>query len=62
MDAFVPTGGGNLGAVHVGMLHVLCEQGVAPDVIVGTSVGAIDDHWRNRQALVPAIQSEWSRA
>ncbi|HET6817234.1 MAG TPA: patatin-like phospholipase family protein [Mycobacteriales bacterium] len=40
--AFVLSGGGSLGAVQVGMLLALAEQGIAPDVIVGTSVGAIN--------------------
>ena len=42
MNAFVLTGGGSLGAVHVGMLEALYERGIAPDLIVGTSVGAIN--------------------
>ncbi|GMQ84763.1 MAG: patatin-like phospholipase family protein [Acidimicrobiia bacterium] len=42
MNAFVLTGGGSLGAVHVGMLRALYERGIAPDLIVGTSVGAIN--------------------
>lgn len=40
--AFVFAGGGSLGAVQVGMLQVLLEAGVAPDFVVGTSVGAIN--------------------
>lgn len=40
--AFVLSGGGNLGAVQVGMLRALAEAGVVPDVIVGCSVGAIN--------------------
>jgi NTE family protein len=40
--AFVLGGGGMLGAAEVGMLQSLAEQGVTPDVIVGTSVGAIN--------------------
>jgi NTE family protein len=42
MNAFVLTGGGSLGAVHVGMLHALYERGITPDLIVGTSVGALN--------------------
>jgi len=42
MKAFVLTGGGSLGAVHVGMLQALYERGISPDVIIGTSVGAIN--------------------
>jgi NTE family protein len=40
--AFVLGGGGVLGAVEVGMLRALLEAGVRPDLIVGTSVGAIN--------------------
>jgi NTE family protein len=40
--AFVLGGGGVLGAAEVGMLQALFEQGVRPDLIVGTSVGAIN--------------------
>ena len=40
--AVVLSGGANLGAVHVGMLRALIETGVHPDLIVGTSVGAIN--------------------
>ena len=40
--AFVLGGGGNLGAVQVGMLQALLEAGVAPDVVIGCSVGALN--------------------
>jgi len=40
--AFVLSGGGSLGAVQVGMLQALGERGVEPDVVVGTSAGAIN--------------------
>lgn len=40
--AFVLAGGGSLGAVQVGMLKALIGGGVAPDLIVGSSVGAIN--------------------
>ena len=40
--AFVLGGGGVLGAAEVGMLQALFEHEVRPDVIVGTSVGAIN--------------------
>src|SRR5690349_24565476 len=40
--AFVLGGGGVLGAHEVGMLRALAEAGITPDVIVGTSVGAIN--------------------
>lgn len=40
--AFVLAGGGSLGAVEVGMLSALVDRGVEPDLIVGSSVGAIN--------------------
>jgi NTE family protein len=40
--AFVLGGGGNLGAHEVGMLRALLEHGITPDLVVGTSVGAIN--------------------
>ena len=40
--AFVLGGGGILGAHEIGMLRALSEAGIRPDVVVGTSVGAIN--------------------
>lgn len=40
--AFVLGGGGVLGAVEVGMVRALLEAGVRPDIIVGTSIGAVN--------------------
>jgi NTE family protein len=40
--AFVLSGGASLGAVQAGMLRALYERGVRPDLIVGTSVGALN--------------------
>ena len=40
--AFVLGGGGLLGAAEVGMLRALFEHGVRPDLVVGTSVGAVN--------------------
>jgi NTE family protein len=40
--AFVLGGGGVLGAVEVGMLRALFEAEVAPDLVLGTSVGALN--------------------
>lgn len=40
--AFVLGGGGHLGAHEVGMLRALLERGVVPDLVVGTSIGAIN--------------------
>lgn len=43
--AFVLSGGASLGAVQVGMLRALLEQGVVPDALVGASVGAVNAGW-----------------
>jgi NTE family protein len=40
--AFVLGGGGLLGAHEVGMLRALAEAGVRPDLVVGTSIGAVN--------------------
>jgi NTE family protein len=40
--AFVLGGGGLLGAHEVGMLRALADAGVRPDLVVGTSIGAMN--------------------
>jgi NTE family protein len=40
--AFVLSGGASLGAVQVGMLHALYERDITPQLVVGTSAGAIN--------------------
>lgn len=40
--AFVFAGGGSFGAVQVGMLQALAAHGVAADMVVGSSVGALN--------------------
>ncbi|HTQ69087.1 MAG TPA: patatin-like phospholipase family protein [Solirubrobacteraceae bacterium] len=40
--AFVLSGGASLGACQVGMLEALYERDIRPDLLVGTSVGAIN--------------------
>jgi NTE family protein len=40
--ALVFGGGGVLGACEAGMAHALLEFGVVPDIVVGTSVGALN--------------------
>lgn len=42
MIGFVLSGGGNRGAQEVGALQVLLEHGVKPDLVIGTSAGAIN--------------------
>ncbi|MFK3983200.1 patatin-like phospholipase family protein [Micromonospora sp. NPDC050397] len=50
--AFVLGGGGVLGAVEVGMLRALFRAGIRPDLVIGTSIGAVNG------ALVAADPSE----
>lgn len=40
--AFVLSGGGSLGAVQVGMLDAIRDYGIEPDLLVGTSAGALN--------------------
>ncbi len=40
--AFVLSGGGNLGALQAGAMRALLEAGVVPDLLVGSSVGALN--------------------
>jgi NTE family protein len=40
--AFVFAGGGSFGAIQVGMLHSLTTHGVTADMVVGSSVGALN--------------------
>lgn len=39
---FVLGGGGVLGAVEVGMVRALYDAGIRPDLVVGTSIGALN--------------------
>ena len=43
--AFVLSGGASLRAIQVGMLLGLANAGITPDLIVGTSVGAVNGGW-----------------
>lgn len=40
--AFVLSGGASLGAIQAGMVQALAEVGLEPDLVVGTSVGALN--------------------
>jgi NTE family protein len=40
--AFVLAGGASLGAMQAGMLRALYERGITPDLVVGTSAGALN--------------------
>jgi predicted acylesterase/phospholipase RssA len=53
--AFVLSGGGNLGALQVGMMYALVESGLRPGMIVGTSVGAINGAFLASRLNLPGI-------
>jgi NTE family protein len=62
--AFVLGGGGHLGAHEVGMLRALLEGGIVPDVVVGTSIGAINGAAVSAQptsATVERLSEVWAR-
>jgi NTE family protein len=63
--AFVLSGGGSLGAVQVGMLAALDERGFRPDVLIGTSVGALNAAYVAANgfdaATVEGLASIWRR-
>src|SRR6476620_9716616 len=41
-NAFVLSGGGAAGDFEVGAVRLLLQRGIVPDILVGTSVGAIN--------------------
>jgi NTE family protein len=67
--AFVFAGGGVRGAVHVGQLRALLERGITPDLVVGTSVGALngavvarDPHPQVAHEMLEMWQTDEARA
>lgn len=63
--AFVLGGGGLLGAVEVGMLRALFEAGIRPDLILGTSVGALNGLVAASDptpAVIPRLTELWHSA
>ncbi len=57
MLAFVLGGGGARGALQVGALRALLEANIQPDVLVGTSIGAVNAaHLAVRGFNVPSLQ------
>jgi len=57
--AFVLSGGANLGAAQVGMLTAVAEAGVQPDLVVGTSVGALNGAWVAAGAPLEDLGAVW---
>ncbi|NUT56230.1 MAG: patatin-like phospholipase family protein, partial [Thermoleophilia bacterium] len=56
--AFVLSGGASLGAIQVGMLRALLDEGIVPDTIVGTSVGAVNGAFLASHGAVPETVEE----
>jgi NTE family protein len=59
--AFVLSGGASLGALQVGMLRALYERGVKPDVLVGTSVGALNAAFVASRPQTPETAAQLAR-
>src|SRR5919107_1643240 len=56
--AFVLSGGASLGAIQVGMLRALIDQGIVPDTIVATSVGAVNGAFLASHGATPETVEE----
>src|SRR4051794_36937775 len=55
-NVFVLSGGAARGAVQVGMMEVLIENGIVPDALVGTSVGALNAAFMGVRADRPRVR------
>jgi NTE family protein len=63
--AFVLGGGGVLGAAEVGMLRALFERDITPDLVLGTSVGALNGAMVARDptgAVIDRMAELWTSA
>lgn len=61
MIAFVLSGAGNKGPLEVGALQALYDHGIRPDLLVGTSAGAINSMYVAAHGLNANTASEMSR-
>jgi NTE family protein len=59
--AFVLSGGASLGALQVGMLRALFERGVTADLLVGTSVGALNAAFIASRPQTPETTAELAK-
>ncbi|MEZ5243468.1 MAG: patatin-like phospholipase family protein [Acidimicrobiales bacterium] len=57
--AFVLSGGASLGAVQVGMADALYAEGIRPDMVVGTSVGAVNGAWLAGDRPIQGLVDLW---
>ncbi len=63
--AFVFSGGASLGALQVGMLRALHAAGITPDLVVGTSIGALNGAViadRGLDAGIERLADLWTQA
>jgi NTE family protein len=56
--AFVLSGGASLGAIQVGMLRALVDNDIRPELIVGTSVGAVNGAFLACREFTPETVDE----
>ncbi len=54
--AFVLAGGGSFGAIQVGMLHSLAARGIGADMVVGSSVGALNGAYYAGNPTLEGVQ------
>jgi NTE family protein len=54
--AFVLAGGGSFGAIQVGMMHSLAAHGISADMVVGSSVGAINGAYYAGDPTLKGVQ------
>lgn len=57
--ALVLSGGGGRGAYHVGVYKYLEEKGLLPDVVVGTSIGAVNGAMIASGLSAANLEHEW---
>ena len=58
--AFVLAGGAALGATQAGMVHALYERAIVPDLLVGTSAGALNAAFlASRPATAQELAAVW---
>jgi NTE family protein len=57
--ALVLSGGGGRGAYHVGVYKYLEEQNLGPDIVVGTSIGAVNGAMIASGLTAADLEREW---
>ena len=57
--ALVLAGGAALGAMQAGMVHALYERGIVPDLLAGTSAGALNAAFLASRPPTVATAEHW---